>query len=131
MYAWTDGGSRGNPGPSAYGVVFRNHTGSRVAELSKFVGHTTNNMVEYEALLAALIYAEAKGYKSLQVYSDSELMVNQIRGTYRVRDKELRNLYARATELIRGFESFSIDHIDRASNSEADRLVNQAINRGW
>jgi ribonuclease HI len=101
-----------------------------MAELSKFLGHTTNNVAEYQGLLAALLYAAATGYKRLEIRSDSELMVRQIQGVYRVRDRELSRLYAQGTDLIRQFSSFSIEHIPRSGNTEADRLVNQAINRG-
>jgi ribonuclease HI len=128
VIAWTDGGARGNPGPSAYGVVIKDANGQKIAELSRFLGHQTNNVAEYQGLLAALSYATKAGYKRLQVRSDSELMVRQIRGIYRVRDKELSSLYATAMDLIRHFEWFSVDHIARSHNTEADRLVNQAIN---
>jgi ribonuclease HI len=128
--AWTDGGSRGNPGPSAYAVVLNDANGQKITELSSFLGVSTNNVAEYEGLLAALVYARETGYKRLQVYSDSELMVRQIRGIYKVRDTQLSSLFARAIAFIRTFEWFSIDHIGRSHNKEADRLVNQAINSG-
>lgn len=126
--AWTDGGSRGNPGPSAYAVVIKDGNDRRLAELRRFLGVSTNNVAEYEGLLAALKYASDNGYKRLHVRSDSELMVRQIRGQYRVRNAQLLPLFQRATAAIRTFEWFSIDHIARSLNREADRLVNQTLN---
>jgi ribonuclease HI len=128
--AWTDGGSRGNPGPSAYAVVFKDSNGQKLTELSNFLGDQTNNVAEYQGLLAALAYAIQAGYKKLQVKSDSELMVRQIQGQYRVRDKQLSTLHATAMDQIRKLEWFSISHIDRSCNTEADALVNQTLNRG-
>ncbi len=126
--AWTDGGSRGNPGPSAYAVVLKDGNGRKITELSSFLGVSTNNVAEYEGLLAALAYARDKGYKRLQVRSDSELMVRQIRGLYRVRNTQLSVLFERATSIIRTFEWFSIDQIVRSLNTEADQLVNHTLN---
>jgi ribonuclease HI len=126
--AWTDGGSRGNPGPSAYAVVFKDSKGQRLAVLSNFLGDQTNNVAEYQGLLAALAYAIQAGYKKLQVLSDSELMVRQFQGHYRVRDKQLSILHATAVNQIHKFERFSIRHIDRSCNTEADTLVNQTLN---
>jgi ribonuclease HI len=127
--AWTDGGSRGNPGPAAYGVLLKDANGRKITELRRFVGVSTNNVAEYEGLLAALVYASQTGHKRLQVYTDSELMVRQIRGIYRVRDAQLSSLFARAIAFIRTFEWFSIDHIPRSQNADADCLVNQTINQ--
>jgi ribonuclease HI len=98
--------------------------------LSNFLGDQTNNVAEYQGLLAALAYAIQAGYKKLQVKSDSELMVRQIQGQYRVRDKQLSTLHATAMDQIRKLEWFSISHIDRSCNTEADALVNQTLNRG-
>jgi ribonuclease HI len=128
VIAWTDGGSRGNPGPSAFGVVLKDANGRKITELSNFLGVSTNNVAEYEGLLAALVYARENGYRRLQVLSDSELMVRQIRGQYRVRNAQLSVLFERATSVIRTFEWFSIDQIGRSLNTEADRLVNQTLN---
>ncbi len=126
--AWTDGGSRGNPGPSAYAVVLKDANGWKITELSSFLGVSTNNVAEYEGLLAALVYARDNGYKRLQVRSDSEQMVRQIRGLYRVRNTQLSVLFERASSIIRTFEWFSIDQIARSLNTEADQLVNHILN---
>ncbi len=126
--AWIDGGSRGNPGPSAYAVILKDGNGRKITELSSFLGVSTNNVAEYEGLLAALVYARDNGYKRLQVRSDSELMVRQIRGLYRVRNTRLSVLFERASSIIPTFDWFSIDHIERSLNTEADRLVNQSLN---
>jgi ribonuclease HI len=93
IVAYCDGGSRGNPGPAGFGVYIKDSAGSVLAELSKFLGVHTNNFAEYSALLAALEFAIAKGHNSLRVVSDSELMVKQIKGQYRVNSPELRPLY--------------------------------------
>ena len=110
--------------------MLKDSQGQTIAELSDFLGHQTNNVAEYQGLLAALAYAIESGYKKLQVQSDSELMVRQIQGQFRVRDKQLSKLHATAMDLIRQLEWFSIGHIDRSCNTEADALVNPTLNRG-
>lgn len=122
-----DGASRGNPGPAAYAVVVKDGGGHPVASLSAQLGKATNNFAEYQALLAALRYAREKGKRRLRVMSDSELLVRQIEGRYRVRNPDLKPLYDSALEMIRGFESFSITHVSRELNREADRLANHAL----
>ena len=122
-----DGGSRGNPGPAAYGVVVRDARGEIVAKLKKYIGHNTNNVAEYFGLIAALDYAETHGIRSLRVESDSELLVKQMRGQYRVKSADLRPLFERARKMAQSLESFRIDHVFREQNREADALVNQAL----
>ncbi len=122
-----DGGSRGNPGPAAYGVVIRTTQGKAVAEIAKFIGEATNNFAEYQGLLAVLEYALSHGYSRLRVQTDSELMAQQIAGHYKVRSLDLKPLHAHAQALIARLESFSIQHVYREKNREADRLVNQAL----
>jgi len=122
-----DGGSRGNPGPAAYGVVVRDASGAIVARLKKYIGQNTNNVAEYFGLIAALDYAQAHGVRSLRVESDSELMVKQMRGQYKVKSEELKPLFERAKKMVAGLESFRIDHVYREHNREADALVNQAL----
>src|SRR5947207_13655307 len=100
LIAHTDGGARGNPGPAGYGVVIHDAKGENVAALSQYLGRQTNNFAEYQALIAALEYAVQHGHKALKVISDSELMVRQIKGIYKVKDQTLRDLHARAKELI-------------------------------
>jgi ribonuclease HI len=122
-----DGGARGNPGPAAYGVVVRSAKGEVIAELSEYLGLQTNNFAEYSALLAALEYAVREKHPSLKVISDSELMVRQMNGQYKVSNPALRELYMRAQSLVRKLEKFSIEHVLRAQNKDADRLVNKVL----
>jgi len=122
-----DGGSRGNPGPAAYGVVVRDPRGEIVARLKKYIGNNTNNVAEYFGLIAALDYAQNHGIRALRIESDSELMVKQMRGQYKVKSEELRPLFERAKKMSQMFESFRISHVYREQNKEADTLVNQAL----
>ncbi len=122
-----DGGARGNPGPAAYGVVIRNSKGEVLAELSEYLGLKTNNFAEYSGLLAALDYAVRHNYKSLKIFSDSELLVRQMQGRYKVNHPTLQELFARAQSLVRKFDRFSIEHVLRDRNKEADRLVNNVL----
>jgi len=122
-----DGGSRGNPGPAAYGVVVRDPRGEIVARLKKYIGKNTNNVAEYFGLIAALDYAQNHGVRALRVESDSELMVKQMRGQYKVKSEELKPLFERAKKMSQTFESFRINHVYREQNKEADALVNQAL----
>lgn len=122
-----DGGARGNPGPAAYGVVVRNPKDEIIDELAEYLGLQTNNFAEYSGLLAALEYAVRKKYPSLKVLSDSELLVKQMKGQYRVKSPGLLELYDRARALVSKLERFSIDHVLREYNREADRLVNKVL----
>ncbi len=122
-----DGGSRGNPGPAAYGVVVRDARGEVVARLKKYIGQNTNNVAEYFGLIAALDYAESHGIRALRIESDSELLVKQMRGQYKVKSSDLRPLFERARKMAQGLESFRIDHVYREKNREADALANQAL----
>ena len=122
-----DGGSRGNPGPAAYGVVIRDPRGEVIARLKKYIGHNTNNVAEYFALIGALDYAQTHGIRALRVESDSELLVRQMRGQYRVKSEDLRPLHERAKKMAQAFEFFRIDHVLRERNREADKLVNEAL----
>jgi len=125
---YIDGASRGNPGPAAYAVVVKATDGASLAAISKFLGQATNNVAEYEGLLAALGYALRHHYLRLKVVSDSELMVRQIQGSYKVKSPGLKLLHQRAREMIARLAAFSIEHVRREHNREADRLVNQALN---
>src|SRR5579859_1774037 len=127
IIAHIDGASRGNPGPAAYGVVLESEDGTHLAALSKTLGHTTNNVAEYHALLAALEYAAEHRIRRLKVFTDSELLARQIQGAYKVRSPDLKPLYERARSAIARLESFSIQHVRREQNSEADRLANLAL----
>ncbi len=122
-----DGGARGNPGPAAYGVIVRDAKGEIIAELSDYLGIQTNNYAEYSGLLAALDFAVREKHLSLKVLSDSELLVRQMQGRYKVKSPGLIDLYDRARALVRKLEHFSIDHVLRQYNKEADALVNQVL----
>lgn len=126
-HANVDGGSRGNPGPAAYGVVIRDPKGEIVARLKKYIGQGTNNVAEYFGLIAALDYAQTHGVRALRIESDSELLVKHMRGQYKVKSADLRPLFERARKMAQSFESFRIDHVYREQNREADALVNQAL----
>lgn len=130
LIAHIDGGARGNPGPAGYGVVITDQSGRKIATLSEYLGHQTNNYAEYHGLLAALDYALTRKHKALKVVSDSELMVKQIRGEYKVKNPTLQELHQRAQEVIRQLEWFSIQHTLREGNREADRLANLAMDKG-
>lgn len=130
LVAFSDGGARGNPGPSGYGVVIQDEAGKKVAALSEYLGHQTNNFAEYQGLIAALEYAVANGHKALKVISDSELLVRQIKGIYKVKNAALQDLHGRAKELIAQLEWFSIGHVLRGHNQEADHLANAAMDKG-
>ncbi len=128
--AHVDGGARGNPGPAGYGVVITDPHGKKIAELSQYLGHRTNNYAEYNGLLAALRYAIAQKIQSLKIVSDSELMVRQMKGVYKVRHPELRKLFDEAQRLTAQIEHVEIRHALREHNQDADRLANQAMDRG-
>src|SRR5882672_8768081 len=104
--AHIDGGARGNPGPAGYGVVVHDASGKKVAELSEYLGHQTNNYAEYQGLLGVLRYAVTNGVKALKVVSDSELMVRQMKGIYKVKNLDLRRLYDEAQQLVRKLDHF-------------------------
>jgi ribonuclease HI len=125
-----DGGARGNPGPAGYGVYIRDAEGQPIARLSEYLGHKTNNFAEYSALLAALEYAIAHNYRALKVISDSELMVRQMTGRYRVNSADLKPLYDKARSLVRQLDKFAIEHVLRVKNQHADRLANAAMDSG-
>jgi ribonuclease HI len=127
LEAHVDGGARGNPGPAGYGVVIRDSRGGDARELRGFVGIATNNVAEYAGLIAALRYACEHGASSLTVYADSELVVRQMNGQYRVKAPGLKPLHAEARRLALSLPSFRIVHVARERNAEADRLANLAM----
>jgi ribonuclease HI len=130
LIAHSDGGARGNPGPAGYGVVIQDEAGRKVAHLSEYLGHQTNNFAEYQGLIAALEYALQHGPKALKLISDSELLVRQIKGIYKVKNAALQDLHGRAKELIAQLDWFSIGHALREQNRDADRLANEAMDKG-
>lgn len=128
--AYCDGGSRGNPGPAGFGVFVAGPNGESVAELSEYIGKATNNVAEYSALLAALEFALKSGRRRLRVVADSELMVKQMQGRYKVNSPDLRPLYEEAKRRVAQLEMFRIEHVLRGKNQTADRLANEAMDRG-
>ena len=122
---YIDGASRGNPGDSGIGIVF--NTGEE-NEFKKYIGIGTNNNAEYTALLTALELAIESRFNKIKVHTDSLLVASQINGDWKVKDPDIKILYERAIKLIENFEEFSIIHIRRELNSDADRLANEAIN---
>ena len=128
--AHCDGGARGNPGPAGYGALITGPEGSVIAELSEFLGIRTNNFAEYSGLLGCLAFAIESGHKRLRVVSDSELMVKQIQGKYQVKSPDLKPLYDEAKRRIARLDGFEISHALRHKNKDADRLANDAMDRG-
>jgi ribonuclease HI len=128
--AHCDGGARGNPGPAGYGAVLQDETGKVLAELSEFLGVRTNNYAEYSGLLGCLQWALDGGWQRLRVVSDSELMVKQIQGKYKVNSPDLRPLWEEARRRIAKLERFEISHALRHKNKAADQLANDAMDRG-
>ena len=127
--AAVDGGSRGNPGLAAWGVAVLDDEGRLLEGHSGFLGQATNNVAEYRALLEALRLAEERGAERVEIVADSELLVRQIEGRYRVKTPHLRPLYEEALGRIRRFRSFAISHVLRGENKLADRLVNDELDR--
>jgi ribonuclease HI len=125
--AYIDGGSRGNPGPAGYGVQIVDDQGTIVEELHESVGVATNNVAEYHGLLAALAWAIDRGVRTLHIRSDSELLVKQLRGEYRVKNPNLQPLYRDACALVGRIGRVTFEHVRREFNKEADRLANQAM----
>lgn len=129
VHAYTDGASRGNPGESGIGVVLKNEKGSVLASHADFIGMTTNNVAEYQALLQCLKMAQETSCTRLIVHSDSELMVRQLQGAYKVKDKALKGLFDEVQRLLASAPfTFEIIHVSREENGQADRLANQGIN---
>jgi probable phosphoglycerate mutase len=134
VIAHIDGASRGNPGPAAYAVAMEFSDGPKIAGFSGYLGRATNNFAEYQALLAALEYALSHHYLRLRVQTDSELLARQIEGVYKVKSPGLKPLQEKARQMIARLESFSIQHVPREQNHEADQLANQTLDaaeRGW
>jgi ribonuclease HI len=122
-----DGGSRGNPGPAAIGVVVRGEGGEVIADAAEPIGTATNNVAEYRALLRGIELAAEHGATALSLLGDSELVVKQVRGEYRVKDANLKPLHAEARSRLSAFREWSFEHVRREQNAEADALVNQAL----
>jgi ribonuclease HI len=124
---WTDGGARGNPGPAAFAYVLEAEDGTVLDARGEAIGVATNNVAEYSALVAGLRRAEAAGVTELEVRSDSELMVKQMRGEYRVKNRDLQTLFLDASRVARAVGAVTYMHVRREHNELADRLVNEAL----
>jgi ribonuclease HI len=130
VVAHCDGGSRGNPGPAGFGAIVEDAGGTALVRLSEFLGIQTNNFAEYSGMLAVLRWALDNGRKHVRVISDSELMVKQMQGKYKVSSPAIRPLWEEAKKMTRQLEGFEIRHTLRGGNKEADRLANEAMDRG-
>ena len=130
LRAWVDGGARGNPGPAGYGAHIEDADGRTVRDASGFLGTTTNNIAEYNGLLAALRTAIELNASALEVFADSELIVKQMNGVYKVKNEGLRPLFIAAQQLASSLPRFRISHVRRENNKDADRLANEAMDRG-
>jgi ribonuclease HI len=129
LILYIDGASRGNPGRAGVGVWITDGEGKKVSEVSRYLGHKTNNEAEYEALLSGLREARRLGGYRIRIFTDSELIERQIKGIYRVKNLNLKSLHQAAIRNLKMFSSFEIESIPREKNKEADRLANQAIDR--
>jgi len=127
---YCDGASRGNPGPSGAGAVLLDEKGEEIFELSRYLDNGTNNEAEYRALVRGLEAAADLGVKRLEIFLDSELVVRQLNGTYKVRNPRLRSLFDQAMSRLQRFDDYAIFHVGRELNQQADRLANEAIDRG-
>jgi ribonuclease HI len=123
--AWIDGASRGNPGDAGFGVLLETDRGRE--EVACYLGKATNNVAEYAALIAALTLAEKRGVEKLVVYSDSQLLVRQVNGSYRVKASHLKPIFLEVLKLRQAIPDFSIEHVARDDNKKADGLANRAI----
>jgi ribonuclease HI len=127
LHLHIDGASRGNPGEAGFGVYVTSPSGEEVASLYGYLGRASNNVAEYEALLHALRYALGRGARRVKIFSDSELVVRQMAGQYRVKHPDMQTLYRQARGLLGRFERVDIAHVRREKNKDADRLANQAL----
>jgi ribonuclease HI len=127
IVAYIDGGARGNPGPAGYGVRVEDEAGTLIDEFHGFLGSATNNIAEYHGLLAALRYARQHGHRKVRIKSDSELLVKQMKGEYRVKNSGLQPLHQEARSIAEGLERIVYEHVRREQNADADRLANLAM----
>ncbi|PID81676.1 RNase H [bacterium DOLJORAL78_65_58] len=127
MEIFTDGASRGNPGPAAIGIVFRQRNGPNLAEHSEAIGRATNNVAEYQAVVTALEHARRWKVKKVHLFLDSELITRQLTGVYRVKSPDLRPLFQQVVFLSRGLTEFQVRHVKRRQNAHADALANKAL----
>lgn len=123
----TDGGARGNPGPAGAGFVIETTDGEVVCRAGRFLGATTNNVAEYEALIWGLENARALAFDEVSVFADSELVVKQLNGVYKVKNANLKPLFLKALDLLRGFAGYEVKHVRREANHHADAMANEAM----
>lgn len=129
VHIYTDGGSRGNPGPSASGAVIKTPFGKTLANVTKYLGHTTNNQAEYTAIILGLERAAKLGAKEVSLFMDSELATKQLNGEYRVKDPEIAKRFLEVNNLLHRFDRVSFTHVRREQNTEADALVNACLDK--
>lgn len=129
LHIYTDGGARGNPGPAAAGIVLKDEKNKNIAAFGRCLGETTNNQAEYQALILGLERAKELGASEVKCFADSELMIKQLNHQYKVRDKDLAPLFLKIWNLSTRFKKISYHHIPRERNKEADRLVNEALDK--
>jgi ribonuclease HI len=127
---YSDGAARGNPGPAGIGGIARDDRGTIIVEVIEYLGEATNNVAEYHALIRILEECAGRGYERIRVYTDSELVANQVAGGFKVKSKDLRPLNARVKALLEGYRQVQVEHIPREKNIECDRLANVAIDEG-
>ena|SRR3989344_2107112 len=126
---YTDGGARGNPGPAAIGIVVLDGTGKVIFKQGEYIGETTNNQAEYKALILALEKVQSLGATEVQCYLDSELVVRQITGLYKVREEGLKDLAMQVIRLVKNFQKINFSHVPREKNKIADKLLNEALDK--
>ena len=126
---FTDAGARGNPGPAGIGVVLKDGSGEVIGEIAQGIGVTTNNVAEYKALIAGLELALEKGVTDIEVYMDSKLVVFQVKGEWKIKNNTLRPLAVKARHLIDRFDNWTLSHVGRDENADADKLANQGMDR--
>lgn len=131
LILFSDGGARGNPGPAGIGVVIFNENKEQIAEISEYIGETTNNQAEYRAIIAALGKASQLGAKDLECFLDSELVVKQLNGEYKVKNKDLQPRFLEVKSLLSNFSSVRFSHVRREANKLADALANKAMDNRY
>ncbi len=129
LIVYSDGAARGNPGPAGAGGIIKDMSGEVLAEISEYLGETTNNVAEYKALILTLEKALQYGKDEVEIYLDSELLVRQLTGAYKVKNEGLKPLFERVRQLLTAFNKASIEHVYRSENARADKLANGAIDK--
>jgi ribonuclease HI len=131
LILYTDGGARGNPGPGAIGIVIKNLKGEVIKEIGKDIGRSTNNEAEYKAIITGLEMCFEKGATQLECYLDSQLVVSQLKGEFKVKDAKLKSLWAKAKNVEKNFKEVLYIHVPREKNYLADKIVNEVLDSSW